>query len=314
MKKILVTGGAGFIGSHLCKKFLQYNYKVICLDNLFTGTLDNIKDFLDNPNFEFIEHDINNYIDIKVDEIYNFACPASPVHYQIDPIYTMKTNFIGTLNLLELAKKNNSMFLHASTSEVYGNPLEHPQSENYFGNVNIIGPRSCYDEGKRISETLCFDFYRKNNLNIKVIRIFNTYGPNMLEKDGRVISNFIVQAIKNQDITVYGCGKQTRSFCYISDLIDGILKMSEINNFTGPLNLGNPDEYSIIDLANIIIKLCNSKSKIIFKELPKDDPERRKPNIDLAIKKLNWTPKINLEKGLQKTIEYFRKKIERKEK
>jgi UDP-glucuronate decarboxylase len=222
----------------------------------------------------------------------------------------MKTNFIGTLNLLELAKKNNSLFLQASTSEVYGNPLEHPQNENYLGNVNITGPRACYDEGKRISETLCFDFYRKYNLNIKVIRIFNTYGPNMLENDGRVVSNFIVQALKNQDLTVYGNGQQTRSFCYISDLIEGILKMSESINFVGPVNLGNPDECNIIELADKIIKMCKSKSKITYKDLPKDDPERRKPNIDLAYDKLNWKPKICLEEGLKNTIEYFRNKIE----
>lgn len=311
MKKVLIAGGAGFIGSHLCKKFLENDNKVICLDNLFTGTLENINKFSNNPNFEFIEHDINNYIDLKVDEIYNFACPASPVHYQIDPIYTMKTNFIGTLNLLELAKDNNALFLQASTSEVYGNPLEHPQNENYLGNVNTIGPRACYDEGKRISETLCFDFYRKYNSNIKVIRIFNTYGPNMLENDGRVVSNFIVQALRNQDITVYGNGEQTRSFCYISDLVDGILKMSKSINFTGPVNLGNPDEYNIIELADKIIEMCKSKSKITYKDLPKDDPERRKPNIDLAYHKLNWKPEIILEEGLNNTIKYFRNKIER---
>ncbi|GIW21792.1 MAG: NAD-dependent dehydratase [Candidatus Sericytochromatia bacterium] len=311
MKKVLITGGAGFIGSHLCKAFLNKDYKVICLDNLFTGSLDNIKDLIGNNNFEFIKHDINIPIKIKVDEIYNFACPASPIHYQYDPIYTLKTNFIGTLNLLELAKENNSLFFQASTSEVYGNPLEHPQNEKYFGNVNNIGVRACYDEGKRVAETLCFDFYRKYNIKLKVIRIFNTYGPNMLENDGRVVSNFIVQAIKNNDITVYGDGQQTRSFCYISDLIDGIIKMSEASNFIGPVNLGNPEEYKIIELAQKIIDLSKSKSKIIFKNLPEDDPLKRKPDIHLANHRLNWKPKVKLDEGLIETIQYFRNKIER---
>ena len=311
MKKILVTGGAGFIGSHLCKKLLDEGNDVLCLDNYFTGTKENISGLFKSPYFEVIRHDVCFPLYVEVDEIYNLACPASPIHYQHDPVQTTKTSVHGAINMLGLAKRINARILQASTSEIYGDPETHPQEENYWGNVNPIGPRSCcYDEGKRCAETLFFDYYRQHNLDIKVVRIFNTYGPNMHPNDGRVVSNFIVQALTNQDITVYGNGDQTRSFCYIDDLISGIFKMmSSEEKFIGPVNLGNPVEFKIIDLAKTIIKLTNSKSNIVNKELPTDDPIRRKPNISLAKNVLDWEPSFNLEEGLKLTIDYFKSQI-----
>lgn len=307
-KRILVTGGAGFIGSHLCEKLLSEGNEVVCVDNFFTGTKDNIKRFLSNPYFEYIRHDITFPLFIEVDEIYNLACPASPIHYQFDPVQTTKVNVLGSINMLGLAKRLKVKILQASTSEIYGNPLEHPQTESYWGNVNTIGPRACYDEGKRCAETLFFDYYRQHSLDIKVVRIFNTYGPRMHPNDGRVVSNFIIQALKGEDITVYGEGSQTRSFCYVDDLVDGIYKMMNINSgFTGPVNLGNPVETTVLELANFIIKLTGSKSKVIFHDLPQDDPEKRKPDISLAKDKLDWEPGVKLEDGLIKTIEYFNK-------
>ncbi len=307
MKRILVTGGAGFIGNHLCRRLLNEGNHVICLDNFFTGLKKHIEDMLGNPNFELIEHDIVDPVDIKVDRIYNLACPASPPHYQYDPVKTMKTSVLGIINMLELAKKYNATLLHASTSEVYGNPLVHPQQETYWGNVNPIGIRSCYDEGKRAAETLMMDYHRQYGVDIRIIRIFNTYGPNMDPKDGRVVSNCIVQAINNQDITVYGDGSQTRSFCYVSDLVDGAIKM--MNNdkkFIGPVNLGNPSERTVLNLAEIILEMTGSKSKITFKELPSDDPVKRKPDITKAQEILGWEPKVDIKDGLAKTIEYFK--------
>ena len=310
MKKILVTGGAGFIGSHLCKKLIEQGNDVICIDNYFTGTKENIAELFNNPYFEAIRHDICFPLYVEVDEIYNLACPASPIHYQHDPVQTTKTTVHGAINMLGLAKRVNARILQASTSEVYGDPAEHPQKEDYWGNVNPIGPRSCYDEGKRCAETLFFDYQRQHDLDIKVIRIFNTYGPNMHPNDGRVVSNFIVQALTNQDITVYGNGEQTRSFCYVDDLIDGMIKMmSSAKGIYGPTNLGNPIEYKIIELAEMIIKLTNSKSKIINKDLPTDDPVRRKPDISKAKKDINWEPNIDVTDGLKKTIDYFKKQI-----
>lgn len=312
-KKILVTGGAGFIGSNLCKSLLDENCHVICLDNLYSGSMDNIKQFSNNNNFEFIKHDVTLPIDIKIDEIYNFACPASPVSYQNNAIKTIKTCVIGAINMLELAIKYDAKIMQASTSEIYGDPTEHPQKESYWGNVNTIGIRSCYDEGKRAAETLMMDYHRQKHARIKIIRIFNTYGPYMQKNDGRVISNFIVQAINNKDITIYGDGSQTRSFCYIDDLINAIIKTMKTEDlFTGPINLGNPDEYTIKELAQKIITLTNSKSKIIFKPLPQDDPKKRKPDISLAKVNLNWQPNIKLDEGLNKTIAYFQK-INKKE-
>ena len=307
MKRILVTGGAGFIGNHLCRRLLNEGNHVICLDNFFTGLKKHTEDMLGNPNFELIEHDIVDPVDIKVDQIYNLACPASPPHYQYDPVKTMKTSVLGIINMLELAKKYNATLLHASTSEVYGNPLVHPQQETYWGNVNPIGIRSCYDEGKRAAETLMMDYHRQYGVDIRIIRIFNTYGPNMDPKDGRVVSNCIVQAINNQDITVYGDGSQTRSFCYVSDLVDGAIKM--MNNdkkFVGPVNLGNPSERTVLNLAEIILEMTGSKSKITFKELPSDDPVKRKPDITKAQEILGWEPKVDIKDGLAKTIEYFK--------
>ena len=310
MKKILVTGGAGFIGSHLCKKLIEQGNDVICIDNYFTGTKENITELFNNPYFEAIRHDICFPLYVEVDEIYNLACPASPIHYQHDPVQTTKTTVHGAINMLGLAKRVNARILQASTSEVYGDPSEHPQKEDYWGNVNPIGPRSCYDEGKRCAETLFFDYQRQHDLDIKVIRIFNTYGPNMHPNDGRVVSNFIVQALTNQDITVYGNGEQTRSFCYVDDLIDGMIKMmSSAKGIYGPTNLGNPIEYKIIELAEMIVKLTNSKSKIINKNLPTDDPVRRKPDISKAKKDINWEPNIDVTDGLKKTIDYFKKQI-----
>lgn len=305
MKRIVITGGAGFLGSHLCERLLKEGNHIICIDNFFTGSYENIEHLENNKNFEIVRHDITEPIHIECDEIYNFACPASPIHYQRNPIHTFKTSVFGILNMLNLARNCNARLLQASTSEVYGDPLKHPQEETYWGHVNPNGIRSCYDEGKRGAETLMMDYHRQYNTDIKIIRIFNTYGPKMNENDGRVVSNFIIQAIKNIPITVYGDGSQTRSFCYCDDLIDGTIKMMNCENFTGPVNLGNPIEMPVIDFAKIIINVTNSKSKIIFKELPKDDPVKRQPDISLAKEKLNWQPKFKLEDGLKKTIEYF---------
>lgn len=305
MNKILVTGGAGFLGSHLCEKLLMNkNNYVICLDNFFTGNKENVIGLLDNHRFELIRHDIINPIDIEVDEIYNLACPASPVHYQYNPIKTIKTNVMGAINVLDIAQKTEAKVLQASTSEIYGDPEVHPQKENYWGKVNPIGIRSCYDEGKRAAECLMMDYRRKKLVNTKIARIFNTYGPRMAINDGRVISNFILQALKGENITVYGKGNQTRSFCYVDDLINGLIKImnSECNT---PLNIGNPSEFNILQLAKIVIKLTNSKSKIEFLPLPEDDPIQRKPDISLIKKYLEWEPKIELEEGLLKTIEYY---------
>ena len=307
-KRILVTGGAGFIGSHLCEKLLNKGNEVIWVDNFFTGSKQNIIHLLDNPYFEIIRHDITFPLYVEVDEIYNLACPASPVYYSFDPVQTTKTSVMGAINMLGLAKRLKIKILQASTSEVYGDPEVHPQPESYYGNVNPIGLRACYDEGKRCAETLFFDYYRQLKIKIKVIRIFNTYGPKMQPDDGRVISNFIVQSLKNKDITIYGNGKQTRSFCYIDDLTDGIIKMMDSNEkFIGPVNLGNPNELSILDLAKKIIGFTNSKSNIIYQALPENDPKQRRPNINLAKKELNWTPRIELDEGLKKTISYFKK-------
>ncbi len=306
-RRVLVTGGAGFLGSHLCKALLDKGYKVVALDNLYTGRFSNIESLLENDDFCFIKHDIIKPIYLNIDLIFNLACPASPPHYQKDPIYTTKTSVIGALNLLDLAKANNAKILQASTSEVYGDPIMHPQCEDYKGNVNPIGIRSCYDEGKRCAESLFFDYNRMFGLEIKVIRIFNTYGPHMDPKDGRVVSNFIMQALKNEPLTMYGDGSQTRSFCYVSDLVNGIIKMMDSESeFLGPVNLGNPVEYNLLDLAKIILKLTNSKSKIVFAKLPSDDPTKRKPNIELAKNKLDWEPNVDLEKGIIKTIQYFK--------
>ena len=310
MKKILVTGGAGFIGSHLCKKLLDNNNDVLCIDNYFTGTKENISELFKSPYFEAIRHDICFPLYVEVDEIYNLACPASPVHYQHDPVQTTKTTVHGAINMLGLAKRINATILQASTSEVYGDPDIHPQIETYWGNVNPIGPRSCYDEGKRCAETLFFDYYRQHKLDIKVVRIFNTYGPNMHPNDGRVVSNFIMQALTNQDITVYGNGEQTRSFCYIDDLVNGMIKMMKSpKKVIGPINLGNPVEFKISELAQMIIKLTNSKSKIVNKDLPIDDPIRRKPDISMAKKSLDWEPNVDVIDGLKETIDYFKSKI-----
>ena len=307
-KRILVTGGAGFLGSHLCDNLLENGNDIICVDNFFTGSKDNIVHLLDNPYFELIRHDITIPLHHEVDEIFNLACPASPIHYQFDPVKTTKTSVHGAINLLDLAKRKNAKILQASTSEVYGDPKEHPQTETYWGNVNPIGIRSCYDEGKRCAETLFFDYHRQFRLNIKVVRIFNTYGPRMHPDDGRVISNFIVQALQQKPITIYGDGTQTRSFCYVDDLIDGFVRfMSTDNHLTGPINLGNPNEHTMLEIAKIIIELVGSSAKIEFRPLPQDDPTRRKPDISKAQKELNWEPKIHLAKGLKRTIEYFDK-------
>ena len=306
-KRILVTGGAGFIGSHLCKRLVEEGNDVICLDNYFTGSKNNIEKLLEHKNFELIRHDVTEPILLEVDQIYNLACPASPVHYQYNPIKTIKTSVLGAMNMLGLAKRVKARILQASTSEVYGNPIVHPQPESYWGNVNPIGIRSCYDEGKRVAETLFFDYHRQNDVDIKVIRIFNTYGPNMNANDGRVVSNFIVQALKGEDITIYGDGTQTRSFCYVDDLVEGMIRMmNSRNGFTGPVNLGNPGEFTMLELAEKVITQTGSKSKIVYKELPADDPTQRKPVIDLAKKELDWEPTITLDEGLKRTIEYFR--------
>jgi UDP-glucuronate decarboxylase len=309
-RRILVTGGAGFIGSHLSERLIAEGHEVLCVDNFFTGTKDNITHLLDNPYFEVLRHDICFPLYVEVDRIYNLACPASPIHYQFDPVQTTKANVLGAINMLGLAKRLKIRIFQASTSEVYGNPTMHPQPETYWGNVNTIGPRACYDEGKRCAETLFFDYYRQHKLDIKVARIFNTYGPRMHPNDGRVVSNFILQALRGEDITVYGDGVQTRSFCYVDDLIDGIYRFMNIQNgFPGPVNLGNPHEVTILDLARLIIDLTGSKSKIVFKPLPQDDPERRMPDISLAKSKLGWSPEVSLKTGLIKTIEYFEEQL-----
>lgn len=309
MRRVLVTGGAGFLGSHLCERLLAAGEDVICVDNLFTGSKDNIRHLLDDPYFEFIRHDVTEPLYIEVDQIYNLACPASPVHYQYNPIKTAKTSVYGTLNMLGLAKRVKARLLQASTSEVYGDPQIHPQPESYRGCVNPIGVRACYDEGKRMAETLCFDYQRQHGLEVKVIRIFNTYGPRMHPNDGRVVSNFIVQALKGEDITIYGDGSQTRSFCYADDLIDGMMKMMESRaDFAGPCNLGNPGEYTMKELAERVIALTGSNSEIVYKPLPQDDPQQRKPVIDVAKRELSWEPKVNLEDGLKRTIAYFAEK------
>ncbi len=305
MKRILVTGGAGFLGSHLVERLLNEGNDVLCLDNFFTGSKRNILHLMDNHRFELIRHDITQPILLEVDEIYHFACPASPVHYQYNPVKTIKTNVMGTIHMLGLAKRVKARILLASTSEVYGDPKVHPQREDYWGHVNPIGIRSCYDEGKRVAETLMMDYHRQNRVDIRIIRIFNTYGPRMAPNDGRVVSNFILQALRGEDITVYGDGSQTRSFCYVDDLIEGTIRMMKQDGFIGPVNLGNPDEFTILELAEKIIDLTGSKSKIVFKPLPQDDPTQRRPDISLAREKLNWEPTIRLEEGLRKTIEYF---------
>ncbi|MFQ3341874.1 MAG: UDP-glucuronate decarboxylase [Flavobacteriaceae bacterium] len=306
-KRVLITGGAGFLGSHLCEKLLEKGEEVICVDNLYTGSKKKIQHLFANENFEFIRHDITFPLFLEVDEIYNLACPASPIHYQYDPVQTLKTSVHGAINMLGLAKRVNAKIFQASTSEVYGDPEVHPQKEEYWGKVNPIGPRSCYDEGKRCAETLFFDYHRQHNVDIRVARIFNTYGPQMNINDGRVVSNFIVQALENQDITIYGNGSQTRSFCYVSDLINGIIDFmnSNLKGFKGPLNLGNTKELTILELAENIINTTNSNSKIIFKDLPEDDPKQRQPDVSLAEKNINWNPTIDLKEGLRHTIEYF---------
>lgn len=311
MKRVLVTGGAGFIGSHLCERLLSEGSDVICLDNYFTGSKDNIRHLLDNHNFELVRHDVTTPYYAEVDEIYNLACPASPPHYQYNPIKTMKTSIYGAMNMLGLAKRTKAKILQASTSEVYGDPAVHPQVESYWGNVNPIGIRSCYDEGKRAAETLFMDYHRQNGVRIKIIRIFNTYGPRMNPNDGRVVSNFIVQALKNENITIYGDGSQTRSFQYVDDLIEVMTRMMATDdNFIGPVNTGNPGEFTMLELAQKVIELTNSKSEIVFHPLPSDDPKQRKPDISLAKEKLKgWEPQIRLEEGLKKTIEYFEQKI-----
>lgn len=305
-KKILVTGGAGFLGSHLCEKLLNEGHEVICLDNLFTGQKKNVAHLIGNPYFEFVRHDVTFPYYIEVDEIYNLACPASPIHYQFDPVQTTKTSVHGAINMLGLAKRTKAKILQASTSEVYGDPEVHPQLESYWGRVNPIGVRSCYDEGKRCAETLFFDYYRQHKVNIKIARIFNTYGPRMHPDDGRVVSNFIMQALQGKDITIFGDGKQTRSFCYCDDLINGLVKlMNTPDDFTGPVNIGNPNEFTMLELAQKVLKITNSRSEIVFRPLPPDDPKQRQPDIRLAKSVLGWGPMIQLEEGLKRTITYF---------
>ena len=308
--KILVTGGAGFLGSHLCDRLAKRGFHVVCMDNLYTGLEENISHLLGLTNFEFLKQDVVDPVDLQFDVIYNLACPASPPHYQRDPVATTRTSVLGAMNMLDLARKNNIPILQASTSEVYGDPEIHPQTETYWGNVNPIGDRSCYDEGKRCAETLFFDYHRQYGTKVRVVRIFNTYGPRMHPNDGRVVSNFIVQALLGQDLTIYGDGQQTRSFCYVDDMIDGFLNMMESSNsFIGPVNLGNPNEFTMLELAEKVQKLTGGSSKLVFKPLPSDDPKQRKPDIALAKEKLSWVPTVELEEGLSKTIEYFRKKL-----
>lgn len=307
-KRILVTGGAGFLGSHLCERLVEQGHDILCLDNYFTGQKKNIEHLLGKPNFEILRHDITFPLYVEVDEIYNLACPASPIHYQHDPVQTTKTSVLGAINMLGLAKRTKAKILQASTSEVYGDPKVHPQTEDYWGHVNPTGLRSCYDEGKRCAETLFFDYHRQHHLNIKVARIFNTYGPRMHPNDGRVVSNFIVQALKGEPITVYGDGSQTRSFCYVDDMIDAFISfMATKDTVTGPFNLGNPREFSVLELAEIIIRLTESTSKVVFKPLPSDDPTQRRPDISMAKKNLGWEPKVNLEEGLYNAIKFFKK-------
>ena len=310
MKQILVTGGAGFIGSHLCERLVKEGNSVICLDNFYSGAKENIWHLIGHPGFELVRHDVTEPYRVEVDEIYNHACPDSPVYYQYDPIQTTKTSVFGTFHMLGLAKRTKARMLQASTSEVYGDPAVHPQEENYWGNVNPIGIRSCYDEGKRCAESLCFDYHRIHNVDVKVIRIFNTYGPRMAVNDGRVVSNFVVQALRGEDITIYGDGSQTRSFQYVSDLVEGMIKMmASPKDFTGPVNLGNPGEFTMIELAEKVLSKVGGRSKIVFKPLPQDDPKMRRPDISLAKKKLDWEPKVSLDEGLDEVIRYFRQKL-----
>lgn len=308
--RCLVTGGAGFLGSHLCERLLADGHEVLCLDNFFTGRRSNVEHLLENHQFELIRHDVTEPILLEVDRIFNLACPASPIHYQFNPVKTIKTSVMGAINMLGLAKRVHARILQASTSEVYGDPDVHPQTEGYWGNVNPIGIRSCYDEGKRVAETLFMDYHRQNHVDIRIVRIFNTYGPRMLSNDGRVVSNFIVEALKGEDITIYGSGEQTRSFCYVSDLIEALVRMMEQGECIGPVNIGNPHEFTMIELANRIIELTGSKSRLVFLDLPGDDPRKRKPDISLAQKVLSgWTPDVPLDEGLQKTIAYFEKTL-----
>jgi len=310
MKQILVTGGAGFIGSHLCERLVNEGNSVICLDNFYSGSKENIWHLIGHPGFELVRHDVTMPYRVEVDEIYNLACPASPVYYQYDPIQTTKTSVFGTFHMLGLAKRTKARLLQASTSEVYGDPVQHPQSEDYWGNVNPIGIRSCYDEGKRCAESLCFDYHRIHGVEVKVIRIFNTYGPRMAENDGRVVSNFVVQALKGEDLTIYGDGSQTRSFQYISDLVEGMIRMmASPEGFTGPVNLGNPGEFTMLELAEKVLAKVGGKSKIVFKPLPQDDPKMRRPDISFAKKELDWEPKVTLDEGLDRVIDYFRHKL-----
>ena len=311
MNRILVTGGAGFLGSHLCEYLIGKGSDVVCIDNFFSGHKDNIRPLLVHPYFELIRHDVIHPLFVEVDRIYHLACPASPIHYQVNPIKTVKTNVMGTINMLGLAKRIRCRIMLASTSEVYGDAEVHPQPETYWGNVNPIGVRSCYDEGKRVAETLMMDYHRQNKVDIKIVRIFNTYGPRMAVNDGRVVSNFIVQALRGEPITIYGDGNQTRSFCYVSDLTEGLYRMMESENFIGPVNLGNPGEFTIADLAGLVLKLTRSKSKIVHQALPSDDPVRRRPDIVLAKAKLGWEPKVALEEGLSRTIDYFKERLGR---
>jgi UDP-glucuronate decarboxylase len=310
MKKLLVSGGAGFLGSHLCERLVAAGHDVLCVDNLFTGTKANIAHLMNHPRFELMRHDITFPLYVEVDEVYNLACPASPIHYQFDPVQTTKTSVHGAINMLGLAKRVKANILQASTSEVYGDPEVHPQAETYWGRVNPVGPRSCYDEGKRCAETLFFDYRRQHRLRIKVARIFNTYGPRMHPADGRVVSNFIVQALKGEDITIYGDGMQTRSFCYVDDLVEAMIRvMATPDDFAGPINIGNPREFTILELAELVLKLTGSHSKLVFQPLPEDDPKQRQPNIDLAQKMLGWSPTTQLRAGLEKTIDYFRTQL-----
>jgi len=308
--RVLVTGGAGFLGSHLCDKLLAQGAEVLCLDNFFTGSKSNILHLMDDQDFELIRHDLVEPIFLEVDQVYNLACPASPVHYQYNPVKTVKTNVMGAINMLGLAKRVKARILQASTSEVYGSPQEHPQKESYWGNVNPIGLRSCYDEGKRVAETLMMDYHRQNNVDVRIVRIFNTYGPRMAVSDGRVVSNFIVQALRNDPITVYGDGSQTRSFCYVSDMIEGCIKTMACEDLVGPVNLGNPGEFSIKELAELVLEITGSGSQIVYETLPQDDPVQRRPDIGLAKEKLNWDPQVRLREGLEKTVDYFRQIIQ----
>ncbi|MGD9022263.1 MAG: SDR family oxidoreductase [Deltaproteobacteria bacterium] len=307
--RVLVTGGAGFLGSHLCDRLAEEGAEVLCLDNFFTGSKANIRHLLDKKNFELIRHDLVEPIFLEVDQIYNLASPASPVHYQYNPVKTVKTNVMGTINMLGLAKRVKARILQASTSEVYGNPQQHPQDEAYWGHVNPIGPRSCYDEGKRVAETLMMDYHRQNQVDIRIGRIFNTYGPRMAISDGRVVSNFIVQALENKPITIYGDGSQTRSFCYVSDMVEGLIRLMHCNDFTGPVNLGNPGEFSIKELAELVLKITRSRSELVYKPLPEDDPLQRCPNIALAKGRLKWEPAVGLREGLEKTVAYFQQAL-----